>query len=96
MSEEEKQGKHRGIPVKITDEVLRGVYANSAFITHTREEFVIDFLNVFPPQGIVTSRIIVSPGHMKRILRAIQENVRRYEEKYGEIEEAPVPEGKIQ
>ena len=56
-----------------------------------RIQFVIDFLNVFPPTGVATARIITSPGHVKRIIRALQENLRRYEERFGSIEEAPPP-----
>ena len=94
---DEKTGKiPGGLRIKITDEVLKGVYANNAVIAHTREEFIIDFINVVPPEGIVTARIILSPGHMKRIVRAMQENLRKYEEKFGEIKEASLPEGRIQ
>ncbi len=86
----------KGIRIKINDDVLKGTYANNAVIGHTREEFIIDFINVFPPEGIVTARIIVSPGHMKRILRAMQENLKKYEEKYGEIQEAYLPQAQVQ
>ena len=79
------------IKIKFTDDVLRGVYANLMQVTHTKEEFVLDFANVFPPQGIMTSRIIISPGHLKRIVRALDGNMKRYEEKFGPIEEAKGP-----
>jgi hypothetical protein len=77
--------------IKITDEILRGVYANNMVVAHTKEEFFVDFINVIPPQGIVTARVIISPGHMKRIIKALSENVRRYEAQFGEIVEAPEP-----
>jgi len=77
--------------IKITDEILRGVYANNMVVAHTKEEFFVDFINVVPPQGIVTARVIISPGHMKRIIKALSENVRRYEAQFGEIAEAPEP-----
>ena len=71
-----------------------GVYSNLMMISHRREEFVLDFLFVQPqrdPQaGAVASlrsRIVTTPGHMKRILRAIEENLRRYEANHGSIEE---------
>lgn len=85
---------HPEIPIKITDDVLKGVYANSMVIVHTKEEFMIDFMNIFPPQGIVNARIIISPGHIKRIVKALQENIERYERTYGKIEEAPEPTAK--
>lgn len=78
--------------IKITDEILRGVYANNMAVAHTREEFILDFINIFPPTGIVNARIVISPGHMKRIIRALNDNVLRYESKFGEILEAPEPQ----
>jgi len=81
----------REIKIKFTDDVLRGVYANLMQITHTREEFVLDFANVFPPQGIVTARVIISPGHLKRIVKALGENMKKYEGKFGPVEEAKGP-----
>ena len=88
MSEEKKE---QGVGIKITDEILRGAYANNMVVAHTKEEFFVDFINVIPPQGIVTARVIISPGHMKRILKALSENIGKYETKYGEISEAPEP-----
>ena len=78
--------------IKITDEELKGRYSNLLRITHTREEFILDFINLVPPQGAVTARILTSPGHMKRIVRALSSNLTRYEETHGPIEEAPEPE----
>jgi hypothetical protein len=83
--------KPQELGIKITDEILRGVYANNMVVAHTKEEFFVDFINVIPPQGIVTARVIISPGHMKRIIKALSENVRRYETQFGEIVEAPEP-----
>jgi len=81
----------REIKIKFSDDVLSGVYANLTQITHTREEFVLDFANVFPPQGIVTARVIISPGHLKRIVKALGENMKKYEGKFGPVEEAKGP-----
>ncbi len=72
-----------------------GVYANNMMVAHTREEFIMDFLRVAPPEGAVTARVIVSPGHMKRILAALIANVKRYEDQHGPIEEAEGPDGNI-
>lgn len=71
--------------VKVSDEKLAGVYANMAQVAHTPEEFILDFMNLFPPAGIVTARVIVSPQHMKRIVAALEDNIKRYEEQFGEI-----------
>jgi hypothetical protein len=82
----------REMKVKMPDEVLPGVYSNQMMVSHTREEFVIDFLNLFPPQGVVNARVIVSPGHLKRMIRALRENLSRYETRHGPIIEAEPPE----
>jgi hypothetical protein len=75
-----------GFNVKITDDELKGRYSNLLRITHTREEFILDFINLVPPQGIVAS-----PGHLKRIIRALSANLERYETTFGTIQEAPDP-----
>lgn len=81
----------QGINIKIGDQELKGSYSNLLRITHTQEEFILDFINLVPPQGIVTSRIVTSPGHLKRIIRALSSNLTRYEETYGVVREAPEP-----
>ena len=83
------------IPVKLTDDVLGGVYSNSMQVTHTREEFVLDFMSIFPPAGKVNARVIISPGHMKRIILALQDNLRKYDAQFGPIEQAPEPPTRI-
>lgn len=83
------------IKIAFPPELQGGKYANNMVVSHTREEFIMDFLMVSPPGGAVNARIIVSPGHMKRILRALQDNVNRYEAAHGKIVEAPEPDGKI-
>jgi hypothetical protein len=77
--------------IKIGDEELKGRYSNLLRIAHTREEFILDFINIVPPEGIVAARIVTSPGHLKRIISALQENLSRYEKRFGTIEEAPEP-----
>jgi Protein of unknown function (DUF3467) len=96
MAEQPTAGKS-GVNIKIEDEELKGRYSNLLRITHTREEFILDFINLVPPQGIVTSRIVTSPGHLKRIIGALSTNLQRYEEAFGIVEEAPDPgaDGKV-
>jgi hypothetical protein len=80
------------IKVKFQEQMIGGTYANALHISHTGEEFILDFLLISPPTGTVNSRIITSPGHMKRIISAMEENVKNYETKYGEIKQAAEPE----
>ena len=70
---------------------LGGKYANMMQVSHTGEEFVLDFISAFAPAGELVSRLIVSPRHMKRIVRALAENIQLYEQHHGEIEEAMEP-----
>ena len=84
--------KQQQIKINANDKVLAGKYANVAKITHTGEEFVMDFMSVFPPVGTLNSRIIMSPGHVKRMLIALQENVSKYEAKFGVIKEPQGPD----
>ncbi|HAZ16982.1 MAG: hypothetical protein A3H59_00035 [Candidatus Jacksonbacteria bacterium RIFCSPLOWO2_02_FULL_43_9] len=81
------------IQIKITDDTLKGVYANSMQVAHTQEEFMIDFMNLFPPQGIVNARVILSPGHLKRMIAALQDNLKKYEQQFGEVTVAQQPAG---
>jgi hypothetical protein len=83
----------QALNVKIGDEELKGRYSNLLRIAHTREEFILDFINVVPPQATVVSRVAISPGHLKRIIRALADNVDKYEKAYGEIRQAPEPTG---
>lgn len=83
----------KGLEVKISDDELKGRYSNLLRISHTREEFVLDFINLLPPQGVVTARVLTSPGHLKRIIRALSANLDQYEKNFGTILEAPEPDG---
>ena len=58
-----------------------------AQIAHSKEEFVVDFLNLMPPSGIVNARAYLSPAHTKRLAAALLDNVKKYEEQFGKIEE---------
>src|SRR6185436_800178 len=93
MAQPDEPQESQGVSIKIDDEELKGRYSNLLRITHTREEFILDFINLVPPQGIVTSRIVTSPGHLKRIIRALAANLDRYEQLFGAIQEAPDPAG---
>lgn len=93
MSDQSQQGQQ--IQVKIPDDVLKGVYSNMAQVGHTAEEFILDFMNIFPPSGILASRVIVTPGHAKRIANALADNIKKYEQAFGKIKESDGPEQKI-
>ena len=75
--------------IKIADNIPGAEYTNMAQINHNKEEFMIMFANVLGLSGKVVSKIITSPGHFKRLLRAMQDNLKKYEENFGVIKEAP-------
>ncbi len=83
------------IQIKASDEILRGHYSNMANILHTKEEFVLDFLNVFPPTGTLNARVIVSPSHFKRIVMAMTDNLAKYESQFGNVAPSEAPTSKI-
>ena len=83
------------IKISFPPEIQGGVYANNMVVTHTKEEFILDFIMVAPPTGTVTARVIVSPGHMKRVLEALRDNVSKYETVFGTIQIAEEPKGRI-
>lgn len=75
--------------IEITEEVSEGSYANLAIITHSHAEFVVDFVNVMPgtPKSKVKSRIIMTPSHAKRFMKAMIENVKKFESINGTIQD---------
>lgn len=77
------------INIEIQEEVAGGVYSNLAVVNHSNSEFVLDFVQVMPgvPKARVRSRIILTPQHMKRLVKALQDNVMRFEQAFGEIED---------
>lgn len=89
-----RQGQNQ-IQIKATDEKLKGEYANVMQVLHTKEEFVLDFLNVFPPTGTLNAWVIVSPGHFKRMLAAMAENLAKYESQFGSVAPSEAPTNKI-
>ena len=77
------------INIEISEEVSEGQYANLAIITHSHAEFVIDFVNVMPgtPKSKVKSRIILTPQHAKRLMKALADNILKFEAANGTIKD---------
>ncbi len=78
------------VQINASDEVARGRYSNNMLVSHTREEFILDFLLTAPNGTQLVSRVMVSPGHMKRVLSALADNMQKYETNFGEV---VAPEG---
>ncbi len=75
------------INIELSEEMAEGIYANLAIITHSNSEFVLDFIRIMPgvPKAKVKSRIVLTPEHAKRLLLALTDNIRKYEDQVGEI-----------
>ncbi len=98
MSEQPQQppaDQQKKIPLEFPSHLRGGVYANNMRVMHTREEFILDFLMIGPGAGAVTARIIMSPGHTKRMIAALQQNMRKYEQQHGSLTPAEEPKGHI-
>ena len=76
--------------IELTDEISGGVYSNLAIISHTPNEFVVDFAQIMPgaPKAKVRSRIVMTPQNAKRLFKALAENINRYETRYGNIKDS--------
>lgn len=88
MSQENQQQEQQ-LNIELTEEIADGAYANLAIITHSFAEFVIDFVNVMPnmPKAKVKSRVVMTPQHAKRLMRALVDNVKRFEAQHGQIKD---------
>jgi hypothetical protein len=86
MDDQQQQAPNQ-LNIEISEEMGEGVYANLAIITHSHAEFVVDFVNVMPgmPKSKVKSRIILTPQHAKRLMKAITENIQKFEQVNGPI-----------
>ena len=79
------------IQIDLDEATAQGAYCNLVLINHTDGEFVLDFAFMQPaaPRARVRARIVSSPRHTKRLLRALEANIQRFEERFGKIDEAP-------
>jgi hypothetical protein len=84
---ENNQSNNGQINIELTEEVAQGIYSNLAIITHSSSEFVVDFVRIMPgiPKAKVKSRIVLTPEHAKRLMLALQDNLRKFESHYGLI-----------
>jgi len=91
MAEEQKKGNQ--LNIELPEEVAEGIYSNLAIISHSHSEFILDFIRMVPnvPKAKVKSRIILTPAHAKRLMRALMDNVKKYEAQFGGVEDSDLP-----
>ena len=90
MAEEQDKTNSNQINIELSEEVAEGVYANLAMIAHSNIEFVIDFIRLMTgvPKAKVKSRIVITPEHAKRLLKALNDNIEKFEETFGAIKQS--------
>jgi len=89
---EDKNKGQVNINIELPEDVAEGIYSNLAVITHSNSEFIIDYIRIMPgvPKAKVKARILLTPQHAKRLLKALNENVAKFESVNGTIEETEV------
>lgn len=92
MSEENKK---EGLNIELGEEVAEGTYSNLAIINHSPSEFIVDFIQMIAglPKAKVKSRVILTPQHAKRLMRALTDNISKYEDQFGEISDVDPTQG---
>ena len=90
----EEPQENNQINIELSEEMAEGIYSNLAIINHSASEFVVDFVTLMPgvPKAKVKSRIVLTPQHAKRFLKALGENIHRYEQANGEIKDVEQPQ----
>ncbi len=94
MADEKDQARPNQLNIELSEEVADGIYSNLAIITHSNSEFVLDFVRVMPgvPKAKVKARVLLTPQHAKRLMRALADNVQKFESVHGNIRETDMPE----
>lgn len=97
MADQAKENTQNKLNIELTEEVADGIYSNLAIITHSNAEFVVDFVRILPgiPKAKVKSRIVLTPQHAKRLMRALQDNISKYEGQHGKISDSKSADGGI-
>jgi len=94
---EDNKKPQNQVQLNLKPEIASGQYSNLALITHSHSDFILDFARQLPglPQPEVCSRVIMAPEHAKRLAAALQENIYKYEQKFGRIELTDMPQRTI-
>jgi hypothetical protein len=90
--EDNNKANQVNINIELPEEVAEGIYSNLAIITHSNSEFIIDFIRIMPgvPKAKVKSRILLTPQHAKRLMRALKDNMTKFESVHGTVEDTEV------
>jgi len=91
---EDQKTPPNSLNIELPEDIAEGTYSNLAIISHSHSEFVLDFIRLMPnvPKAKVKSRVVLTPSHAKRLLKALADNVKKYEGQFGVIND-PEPPG---
>lgn len=86
---EENLNPNNQLNIELPEEIAEGTYSNLAIISHSPQEFVVDFIRIMPgmPKAKVKSRVLLTPEHAKRLMKALADNIKKYEQQFGPIED---------
>ena len=89
MNEMSNKKENKQVSIELPEDMAQGIYSNLAVVNHSPTEFVIDFISMMPgmPKAKVKSRVVLTPQHVKRLYRALTDNLQKYESQYGEIKD---------
>ncbi len=75
------------IEIELNANIAQGVYSNMVMIAYSPSEFIFDFAKILPglPKARVQSRVLMTPQHAKLLLKALEDNIKQYEAKFGEV-----------
>ena len=94
MAEQEKQAEQQNqINIELPEDIAEGIYSNFAIIAHSNQEFIVDFVRLMPgiPKAKVKARIVLTPQHAKRLIKALADNIKKYEQQFGVISDKEQP-----
>lgn len=94
MADMKDPKRQNQLNIELSEEVADGIYSNLAIITHSSSEFVLDFVRVMPgmPKAKVKARLLLTPQHTKRLMRALADNIQKFENAHGAIRESDMPD----
>lgn len=86
---EENPNANNQLNIELPEDIAEGTYSNLAIISHSPQEFVVDFVRIMPgmPKAKVKSRVLLTPEHAKRLMKALADNIKKYEQQFGAIED---------
>ena len=90
---DDNQQNQPHLDIELSEEIAEGIYSNLAIITHSQSEFVVDFIKMMPgvPKAKVKSRIVLTPQHAKRLMKALKDNISKFKQTHCAIKDTDMP-----